>query len=126
MKRIITIILITSIIGGVAHLDELVKFPFLIHHYSEHKAQHPDDSVLTFLYKHYILNQKAESEKDRKSDSQMPFKSAQNFHSHFIPFVFENKAKQVVSKTAVKIFIPFKETKISTGFFDIWQPPKVS
>ncbi len=126
MKRIITVILASTIIGSAIHLDELVKFPFLIHHYSEHKAQHPDDSILTFLYKHYILNQQAESEKDKKSDSKMPFKSAQTFHSHFTPFIFEHQTIRVVNNTSIKVFVPFKEIKIPTVFFDIWLPPKVS
>ncbi len=77
MNRIITFFLILVIFGGAIHFDELLKAPVLFRHYSKHKTQHPNDSPISFLYKHYILNQNAESENDGASDSQMPIKSNQ-------------------------------------------------
>lgn len=125
MKRFSAIILVTVIIGCSTNFGEVIRFPFLISHYNEHKALHPDDSVLAFLFKHYILNQKAESEKDKKSDSKMPFKSFHSFQSCFTPFVFENKTLKMDCNSTRTIFIPFIKIKISSSFFDVWQPPKL-
>lgn len=55
--------------ASVIHLDEQVKLPYKFTHYFEHKALHPHDSIVAFLYKHYVLNQNAESEKDKKNDA---------------------------------------------------------
>ena len=125
MKRVISILLISSIIGSTLHLDELVKFPFLINHYFEHKKNNQDISISAFLYMHYVLNKKAESEKDKKSDSQLPFKSTQNYHSHFVPFTFENDNAEIICQSVNNSFTPFKVTKAQSRPFDIWQPPKI-
>jgi hypothetical protein len=125
MKKVISILLVFSIIGGSMHLDELVKVPLLVSHYFDHKKSHPGISVSGFLYMHYILNQKPESEKDKKSDSQLPFKSVQNFHCHFVPFVFENEKSQMVCESVNNNFITCAVIKVQSRPFDIWQPPKI-
>lgn len=127
MKKVIAHLLLWSIISGTFHLDELIRLPFLIGHYSEHKLLHPGDSVSEFLYKHYILNQKAESEKDKKSDSQMPFKSPQSFGSHLSQFAFDEKQSvQPTNQNSATFFSPYTNVYDGCIFFSIWQPPKVS
>lgn len=124
MKKFIAFILIIVMFGFSVELPELLKLPFLIHHYNEHKIKHPVDSVFAFLYKHYFLNQKPESQKDQRSDGQMPFKSVQTFNNHFYPFTFENKPEQVANNPVLRFYFPEKEMKTSAGFCSIWQPPK--
>lgn len=125
MRKVTAILLVFFMFGNALPLPELVKLPFLIHHYNEHKALHPSDSVFTFLYKHYILNQKPESQDDKNSDRQMPFKSAQTFHHYFCPFAFENKPEKVANNPVRRFYLPVKEMKTTNGFFSFWQPPKV-
>ena len=65
MKRIIAIILIAGISFSSLHLDELTKFSTLVFHYLEHKQTHPETTVLSFLYDHYVTNKKADSARDK-------------------------------------------------------------
>ena len=125
MKRIISIVLISSIIGGVMHLDELVKIPFMVNHYYEHKKSNAGISFFAFINNHYVLHKKAESEKDKKSDSQLPYKSNQSFHAHVVLVAFANKTIEVVSESKDFCFIPYTVTKAMSRPFDIWQPPKL-
>jgi len=124
MKRFLVIILTITIIGSTLHLDELTKVSFLSEHYSQHKLQHPQDGFFVFLYKHYILNQKAESENDKKSDSRLPFKSSQNYFSHFSPFTLESFCIIRIGSSAIALNTPFKKCIILSVYFNIWQPPK--
>lgn len=124
MKKVLAILLITSIIGGSLHFDELAKIPYLKQHYCQHKMQNPADGVFDFMYKHYILNQKPESEKDKKEDSQLPFKSFQNYFSHFAPFTLEQRSLLLISATVNELEISFTELTIASFLFNIWQPPK--
>lgn len=125
MKRIVAIGLIFIVIGAYIPTDELLRLPYLIQHYHENKTLHPGDSPTIFLYKHYVLNQKAESEKDKKSDAQLPFKSDKRFHSHIDPFICENKTEMVLNQLVLKMQFPFKETRSYSAFRDIWQPPRL-
>lgn len=125
MKKAITYLLVFSIMGATLPIDELMKMPLLFSHYFEHKKLHPNISVTDFLYVHYVLNQKPESEKDKKSDSQLPFKSSQNYHSHFVPFAFENEKSQMVYEPVNNNFITYAVIKVQSRPFDIWQPPKI-
>ncbi len=124
MKKVLAIFLITSIIGGSLHFDELAKVPHLKQHYYQHKMQHPADGVFDFMYKHYILNQKPESEKDKNEDSQLPFKSFQSYFSHFTPYTLEQRSLLLISETVNELKISFTELIITSCLFNIWQPPK--
>lgn len=107
------------------HFDELVKFPFMVNHYFEHKQSNSDISFLAFLNNHYILHKKAESEQDKKSDAQLPYKSNQAFHAHVVLVALANETIEVVSESMDFIFTPYTVTKALTRPFDIWQPPKI-
>jgi hypothetical protein len=125
IHNFLVIILSISILGGVIHIDEMSKIPKLLEHFNEHKAIHQNDSVLTFLYKHYIAVQKADSDKDKSSNSQLPFKSNKKLISHYFPIIFENKSIQYCLIPFVKRYVLFSKTKSINGFSVIWQPPKI-
>jgi hypothetical protein len=126
MKKIISIVLILSIAGGSIHLDELTKIPAMITHYSEHKKNHPSISFLAFLYEHYFLNQKPESEKDKEHNSQLPFKSLISFHSHIAPAICESSGATVYNNPITVSVFTFFKSRVFTRATDIWQPPKLS
>ena len=125
MKRGIVVLLTSCILAGTIHLDELARVPFLLHHFSEHKQQHPADSFWAFLYKHYVVNQKADSGADKKSDSQMPFKSAQDIDSHFSVASLQNCHHQLIPLTGTVITCYYHAAEVLSQTYDIWQPPKI-
>lgn len=125
MKKAIAYLLVFTIMGASIHIDELAKLPMLFSHYIEHKKQHPTDTAFDFLYKHYVLNQAAESTRDKSSDAQLPFKSTQTFHSHFTPFVCENKTVELKIESNQITYQPLTVSKAFTCSLDIWQPPQL-
>ncbi len=125
MKKVIVFILAFSIMGGSIHADELSKLPMLLKHFKEHNKQHPTDSTIDFIYKHYIAFQKPESFKDQQSDSKLPFKSSQTLHSHFAPFICENTmTKTIIGSAKISHFTFYNSTVLSRSF-DKWQPPQL-
>lgn len=125
MKKLMVFIMALSILGGSIHADELCKLPMLLQHYKEHKKQHPSDSSIDFIYKHYIAFQKAESKKDQQSDSTLPFKSSQAFHSHLSPFVNELSNVELIIGSLPICHYSFYNSTVLSHCSDIWQPPQL-
>lgn len=125
MKKVIAYILVFTIMGASIHIDELAKLPMLVSHYIEHKKQHPADTAFDFLYKHYVLNQKAESAKDKSSDAQLPFKSSQISHAHFSPFVSQNQEANLLIEAQQITYLPLEVSKAFSCSIAIWQPPQL-
>lgn len=127
LKKLVSIFLSLLILNGSVHLDELVKLRFLVSHYSEHIAGHPEDSVVVFLYKHYLVNQKEESQKDKKSDAQMPFKSVNTFAPHFSTFCLNSEKIELLASVFTLPHNSFSQSlKIPCIYTAIWQPPKLA
>lgn len=125
MKRILALLLALTISGDAVHFNELLKFPFLIQHYCEHRGAHPGDSVADFVYKHYVVNQHPESARDSRSDAKLPFKSSPVNHAGFSLFVYTKSSNVSPVNNASVTFPPFHEVSICAVFMDIWQPPKL-
>ncbi len=125
MKRFISYLLVLSILGSAFHADELTKIPALIHHYSEHKKFHPSDNAITFLYKHYVLNQKSESDQDGKSDAQLPFKSTQAFHSHFSVFICQTPSTLATLAAHNFYHKTLGVSKVLERPASVWIPPQL-
>ena len=125
MKRVLSVILIFVILGDQIQLMEVARIPFLFRHFSEHKNRHRGDSAITFLYKHYVVNQKAESDQDKKSDAQLPFKSLRTPDTHFVACVLINKPVKEVFEPVDAYYRPYTPGKLLSRPVDIWQPPKI-
>ncbi|MVZ65336.1 hypothetical protein GQF61_05675 [Sphingobacterium sp. DK4209] len=72
MRKLIAILLLSLYITSITALREVWKFPILIEHYLEHKAQVPSISILTFLEAHYMYSSPRDA--DYARDMQLPFK----------------------------------------------------
>lgn len=125
MKKVITFILALSILGGSIHADELCKLPMLLKHFKEHKKQHPSDTSIDFIYKHYITYQKAESKQDQQSDTNLPFKSPQSFHFHIAPFVSEISISEELFDVLKICHFPHYISSVLSLSSDKWQPPQL-
>lgn len=124
MKKLLIILLTAFILGGSMHVDEMARIPFLMQHFSEHQAQYPSDTFLTFLYKHYLANQQPASVQDQSSDSKLPFKSNQAVETHFTICTLPESAGRHTFIQPVKLTFHYIETKVRAISFDIWQPPQ--
>ena len=107
------------------HVDEMAKIPFLINHYKEHKADQPDYTLSSFLYSHFIATHQPDSQAHNKSHSKLPFKSSQSLQAHYSAFTVESKTGCKVPSEYIVYSFSYREARLSVGFFDIWQPPKI-
>ena len=127
MKKLVTYILLFTFIGATLHIDEVARLHYLMVHFKEHKILHPNDTFCTFIEKHYTSNEKVDSANDKKRDAQLPYKSSQNFHSNFTPFIFENIHTPLFNNLCNgEIMFAFVPSSITKAFIAIWQPPQLS
>lgn len=125
LQRGMVLVLAMTIFLHTTHLSELSKAPFVFIHYSDHHQRHPQDSFRDFLYKHYIQDQKAESEQDRNSDSHLPFK-AHTFH--FDLSVFDPTARSiqpVINALFEPALFPATKSPLLSRSGENWNPPKI-
>ena len=71
MRNIVTILLFLLVLAQTP-LGEVMKFPMLIEHFSNHKKMN-GVSFLEFLYDHYF---KEHIDADTEDDNRLPFKTA--------------------------------------------------
>jgi len=126
MKKTTVILFITLFLLETSGLKEIIKTPLLIHHYFEHIASHPKDDFISFITKHYITEQRSDSAHDKKTDTQLPFKSLESFQAHISAFIIsEAKISAVIFNTESPTFTVCGASAIFSRSFDIWQPPKL-
>lgn len=126
MKRYIALVLLVIYITPIAVFHQLLKLPYLIEHFVEHKEENSNLTFLSFLKMHYDDDniKYADYEKDRK----LPFKSHQSsVNVGFVVFMDYEKLElnfnSVFKEPTTKNFYtkkPFKSSYLSS----IWQPPK--
>lgn len=125
MKKIVSILLILSLVGGMLHLDELAKVPFLVNHYFYHRKLNREASFISFLSDHYILHKTADSGKDDLDDTRLPFKTMSLTHFHFPPISGSLKDLALFFEKNEVVFLPYGVSMILSQPVDIWQPPKI-
>lgn len=104
-------------------LKQLLKIPFLIEHFIEHKSQKNDLSLMAFFALHYG----SEHSKDT-DDLKLPFKShegCENGVSTILAPIFHLETA-FVSYFYESTIVYLKEDQISSSSYlsAIWQPPK--
>lgn len=109
-------------------LRQLLKFPLLIQHYAEHKAENKSLRLLQFLAMHY--NDEDIIDLDYSKDQQLPFKS-QNGYTGAVLSVFEpTSVYTLIPKTFHYVtnhrFISNDDFTHTVFLSSIWQPPKFS
>ncbi|WP_442787765.1 hypothetical protein [Flavobacterium suncheonense] len=126
MKKSVVIALLSLYLLGTTPLGELLKFPVLIEHFTEHKKNNPKMNFWDFLCLHYSKN--SHHGKDLDRDMQLPFKVLSHNTSDLAFF----PAADAESELPVKnIPAGKKQSLVYTGFIytsiylsSIWQPPK--
>lgn len=126
MKKVLIAVLFSSIVLLSTELNQLLKLPFLIEHYLEHKNQTKDLTFFKFLVMHYFEHDVNVSDYER--DMKLPFKS----HDSFIGMVFHVFVHPNYSafKFNYPIVLEDEHLLFNDNFFAkafiaiIWQPPR--
>lgn len=105
--------------------EDLVKFPALLQHFQEHKAESPGLAFLDFYQMHY--GEEFAKHKGAHDHSKLPGKEVCNHLHAPVPAVLPSAilAVKPVPTTAQNLSV-FTDQSYSFSLpQDIWQPPKV-
>jgi hypothetical protein len=134
MRKLLTILLSLHILLAAFmpgwEMHELVKVPYLISHYQDHRHSEKNDAFgfIDFLELHY--GDKAQEHRQQKhtSDNSLPFQNHNHqFHSVsiFIP-VTNTSYVSIPLENRLKLHEIYSHNFSSEFSFSIWQPPKFS
>lgn len=109
-------------------MHELVKVPYLVSHYQEHRDTEKNDTFgfIDFLELHY--GDKAQEHRQQKhaSDNSLPFQNHNHqYHSVsiFIPASYVSNFSIPLENT-LKLYEVYSHNFSSGISFSIWQPPR--
>lgn len=126
MKKVFAIFIILQLLTNHEAFAELVKVPFLFHHYNESKE---DESIFHFLKNHYADNSHEQSDHNH---SKLPFKHSDdgcsNHPSPNISVVIKTDNNFSLSLIEFQLHqIIISNDKIPSSITkSIWQPPKLA
>ncbi|MGE3825730.1 MAG: hypothetical protein AB7G44_16025 [Bacteroidia bacterium] len=124
MKKIVVVSFLLIYLLSATELHQLVKLPFLVHHYVEHKNK-DNQSLAEFLHFHYSTHH--ETENDYK-DTRLPFKSNENCVVISLSAFFVSSPSNFrfnVFSSTLKSYPLYSDNFRSSAFLSsIWQPPK--
>ena len=113
---------------ATTELYQLLKLPFLVEHFVEHKKQNKHITLIDFLYLHYANGNVKDA--DYEKDMKLPFKTYSNHVSlNIIGIVANSIMKEVFRLKSnfiqLKLNILSKESFFASSYHsNIWQPPK--
>ena len=127
MKKTVILLLLSTYLISVTDLKQLLKLPFLIEHYFEHKTENQSLTFWDFLHLHYAFEDVKNA--DHEQDMKLPFKSHSNcstsisyhFADNFI-YTFDTPNSAFVTMPPV---IHYKALFLKSAHLSsIWQPPR--
>lgn len=125
LKRFLSISLLVLYLFTATECNQLLKFPVLLEHYSEHKEQNDRISFIDFLQMHYAGYDFNDNDQDR--DMQLPFKSHNDWatvNAETFPPPAAMVALRPCASASCKIITHHRLNFRSSYLSAIWQPPK--
>lgn len=126
MKKFISIFILAAYLCSYTELNELLKLPLLLIHYTEHSSQDQNLSFTDFLHMHYHHDH--DNDGDDAADRNLPFKSHDNcVHSSGFNFFAQTNNIYI---TPIETELAITQTQEKDFFYpsfsaNIWQPPKL-
>lgn len=126
MKKVLAIFIILQLLTNHEAFAELIKIPFLFHHYSESEEK---ESFMHFLKDHYSSNSHEESDHEH---GKLPFKHSDDGCAHHplpnISPVTKTEDSYLLNITAFnKNKYRLTNDNIYSSYIGtIWQPPKLA
>ena len=111
---------------STTELHQLMKLPFMVEHYFEHKNKNNSLTFFEFLIRHY--SNVTVLDEDYSKDMKLPFKSNQGCTDITIKAPVANPFNTVLLKPiniGSKTFTLYNDMFLPSFFLpNIWQPPK--
>jgi hypothetical protein len=128
MKRIIASTFLSLYLISTTELHQLLKFPALVEHFSEHQQKDKTITLWKFLCIHYANGSVKDADYDK--DSKLPFKTLDNCNNsnHIILLPEQKFCFTTISLPSEKKVISKYYPRFTNATFlkSIWQPPKFS
>jgi hypothetical protein len=128
MKRIIALTFLTFFLISLTEVQQLLKLPVLVEHFSEHHKKDTKITLWKFLCMHY--SSENINDGDFEKDSKLPFKTIDTNSSsnqviilNELKFCFNTILINSDKKKLIKYYPRFSNSTFSNY---IWQPPKFS
>lgn len=125
MRKLLSILVLCSLVFTGTELHQLARLPHLVHHFMDHQEQDPGIGLLGFIVQHYFSGNP--HDEDFSEDERLPFRS----HDNHVTFcaaqdLFHAPAEVVeVHHLWVPLMTAHPEEPLSLGErSDVWQPPK--
>ena len=110
---------------GATELSQLLKIPLLIEHYTEHKLDNGNLSLLSFMYMHYVGDDGDST--DEQKDQNLPFKSAHFQMQNTVVFsVFKYELPKIFVSNNRSVWPVMQSNSLSTiALGSLFRPPRV-
>ena len=110
---------------GATELSQLLKIPLLIEHYTEHKLDNGNLSLLSFMYMHYVGDDGDTT--DEQKDQNLPFKSAHFQMQNTVVFsVFKYELPKIFVNMNRSVWPVMQSNSLSTiALGSLFRPPRV-
>lgn len=126
MRKYFIIVILVSYLSSSTQLIEVLKLPFLIEHYFEHKAENKNLTFLQYLKLHYAETKHYAQDHKEK---QLPFKTIPQAAFNVVAInktdFVESINYNFPSTNFIKHTAHYCSKYISFYTANIWQPPKV-
>lgn len=110
---------------GATELSQLLKIPLLIEHYTEHKLDNGNLSLLSFMYMHYVGDDGDTT--DEQKDQNLPFKSAHFQMQNTVVFaVFKYELPKIFINMNRSVWPVMQSNSLSSiALGSLFRPPRV-
>ena len=127
MRQFIALALLSLYLFSSAEFSELLKFPLLAQHYTEHQQEQEGITFWEFVCQHYTHGDVDDDDKDK--DMRLPYKSIDFAHAitfTVLPTIASFEIIKIVDFEELKSPINFYQFPFSSGnYSSIWQPPQI-
>lgn len=126
LKRFLSILILAIYLVSATEMQQLLKLPVLLEHYTEHKQLDNKMSLWQFLCMHYANGNEKDADYDK--DMKLPFKT----HTETVNLLlfFGDTPSFFVTPHVYEYALPRQFVHRPDEFFDaayaaaIWQPPR--
>ncbi|NJN41481.1 MAG: hypothetical protein HC811_03810 [Flammeovirgaceae bacterium] len=126
MRKAFAIVLsFTLLLASLFEMENLTRFPYLIHHFLEHKEKTSEFSAFEFFTLHYGDQEASHDQEEHEEHEDLPFKP-HDCTSSQIAFLNAPLLESASTQSYSVSYSNFYQSTYSIDFASsVWQPPKM-